>query len=77
LISRSLGRDVYNHLITLTCHTTLLKILVAPLPIILISLTYGHSNLVIHFFNAMYAIPSEKRNSSGSEIDLEIPSKEY
>jgi hypothetical protein len=42
----------------------------------LISLTYGHSNLAIHFFNAMAAIPSEQRNSSGSEIDLEGPSEE-
>jgi hypothetical protein len=57
-------------------NTTLLTILVVSLRIILILLTYGHSNLVIHFFNAMAAIPSEKRNSTGSEIDLEIPSEE-
>jgi uncharacterized membrane protein YciS (DUF1049 family) len=55
---------------------TLLTILVVSLRIIFISLTYGHSNLAIYFFNAIAAAPSEERNSSGSEIDLEIPSEE-
>jgi hypothetical protein len=58
-ISRSLGRDVYSHLIILTYHTTLLTILVVLRWIILVLLTYGHSNLAIHFFNAITAIPSE------------------
>jgi hypothetical protein len=49
-ISRSLGRDVYSHLITLTCHTVLLTILVVSLRIILISLTYGHSKFAIQLF---------------------------
>jgi hypothetical protein len=41
-----------------------------------LSLTYGHFNLAIDFFNAIAAAPSEERNSSGSEIGMEIPSKE-
>jgi hypothetical protein len=49
-ISRSLGRDVYSHLITLTCHTTLLTILIVSLRIIFISLTYVHSKFAIQVF---------------------------
>jgi hypothetical protein len=49
-ISRSLGCDVYRHLISLTCHTVLLTIIFISLRSILIPLTYGHSKFAIQLF---------------------------
>jgi hypothetical protein len=57
-------------------NTVLLTISFLSLRIILTSLIYGHSNLASHFFNAIAAVPSESRNGSSSEIDLDIPSEE-
>jgi hypothetical protein len=51
-ISRSLGRDVYGHLITLMCHTVLMIIILVLLRIILIPLNYGYSKFAIQLFQS-------------------------
>jgi hypothetical protein len=75
-ISRSISSDVHSHFICLTCHAASLPVMLISLQFILISLTCWQDHFALGLCQCGDHYPPEYRNSSGSEINMEILSDE-